>query len=44
MGNLLQGKKIAVFGERDDVTGQAIRHCMEAAGAEVVYAATSCFV
>ena len=41
---MLQGKKVAIFGERDDITGAAIRKCVEAAGAEVVYEATSCFV
>jgi len=41
---VLKGKKVAVFGERDDVAGHVIRHCVEAAGAEVVYEATSCFV
>lgn len=41
---MLNGKKVAVFGERDDVTGLAIRKCVEAAGGEVVYEATSCFV
>lgn len=40
----LRGKKVAVFGERDDVSGNAIRNCMEAAGGEVVYETTSCFV
>lgn len=41
---MLNAKTVAVFGERDDVTGQAIRNCVEAAGGEVVYEATSCFV
>jgi hypothetical protein len=40
----LEGKKVAVFGERDDVSGAAIRRCVEAAGAEVVYETTACFV
>lgn len=40
----LQGKKVAIFGERDDVAGNAIRACVEAAGAEVVYETTACFV
>ena len=40
----LSGKKVAVFGERDDESGLAIRRCVSAAGAEVVYEATSCFV
>ena len=41
---MLKGKKIAIFGERDDVAGLAIRNCVEAAGGEVVYETTSCFV
>ena len=40
----LSGKKVAVFGERDDVSGLAIRKCVQAAGAEVVYETTSCYV
>jgi glycine reductase len=41
---MLNGKKVAVFGERDDVSGSAVRKCVEAAGGEVVYETTSCFV
>ena len=41
---MLKGKKVAIFGERDDVSGPAVRHCVEAAGGEVVYETTSCFV
>jgi len=41
---MLNGKHVAIFGERDDVAGQAIRNCVEAAGGEVVYETTSCFV
>lgn len=41
---MLNGKKVVIFGERDDVTGQAIRECVQAAGGEVVYEATACFV
>lgn len=41
---MLGTKKVAIFGERDDVTGTAVRKCIEAAGGEVVYEATSCFV
>ena len=41
---MIENKKAIIFGERDDVTGLAIRTCLEAAGAEVVYEATSCFV
>ena len=42
--SMLSGKKIAVFAERDDVAGNAIRVCVEAAGGEIVYESTSCFV
>lgn len=41
---MLRGKKVIIFGERDDVAAPAIRACVEAAGAEVVYEATTCFV
>ena len=41
---MLEGKKAIIFGERDDVAGLAIRTCVEAAGAEVIYESTSCFV
>jgi len=41
---MLEGKKVAIFGERDDITGLAIRKCVEAAGGEVVAETTSCFV
>lgn len=41
---MLPGKKAIVFGERDDVAALTIRACLEAAGAEVVYESTSCFV
>ena len=40
----LRGKKTIIFGERDDVAALAIRQCVVAAGAEVVYESTSCFV
>ena len=40
----LKGKKVAVFGERDDVAGTAIHNCIEAAGGDIVYETTSCFV
>jgi len=42
--SILEGKKVVVFGERDDVAGLAVRHCVTAAGGEVVYETTSCFV
>ena len=42
--SVLKGKKVAIFGERDDVAGRAIRACVEAAGGEVAYESTTCFV
>ena len=41
---MLQGKKVVVLGERDDIPAPAISRCLEAAGADVVYENTSCFV
>ena len=41
---VLRDKKIAIFGERDDITALSIRKCVEAAGGEVIYETTSCFV
>ena len=41
---ILQGKKVAVFGERDDITALSISKCVEAAGGDIVYETTSCFV
>jgi hypothetical protein len=42
--NLLQGKKVIAVGERDGISGPAIAACAKAAGAEVVFVATECFV
>jgi len=44
MNNWLQGKTAIVIGERDGVQGPAIANCLKAAGANVVYAVTECFV
>ena len=41
---LLANKKALVFGERDDIAGKTVATCLTAAGAEVVYEATACFV
>ena len=40
----IKGKKVIIIGDRDGITGEAIKLCAETAGAEVVYAATECFV
>lgn len=42
--SLLKGKKAVVFGERDDISGETVSTCLKAAGAEIVYEATACFV
>jgi betaine reductase len=44
MDNWLKGKKAVVIGERDGIQGPSIAKCLEAAGADVVYAVTECFV
>ncbi len=41
---MFQGKKAIVIGERDGVPGPAIAKCLSAAGAEIVYTTTECFV
>ena len=43
-GSHAEGKKVIALGERDGVSGPAIAACAEAAGAEVVFTATECFV
>jgi betaine reductase len=44
MDNWLKGKTAIIIGERDGVQGPSIAKCLEAAGANVVYAVTECFV
>jgi betaine reductase len=44
MDNWLKGKNAIVIGERDGVQGPAIAKCLRAAGANVVYLVTECFV
>jgi betaine reductase len=41
---MLKGKKVVIVGERDGVPGPAIANCMMAAGANIVFMATECFV
>jgi glycine reductase len=41
---MFEGKKVIILGERDGVPGPAIAECMKAAGAEVIFAVTECFV
>jgi hypothetical protein len=44
MSNWLKDKKAIVIGERDGVQGPSILKCLEAAGAEIVFSVTECFV
>jgi betaine reductase len=41
---VLKGKRVVAIGERDGVSGPAIEACVTAAGGEVVFAATECYV
>lgn len=41
---MITGKKAIVFGERDDISGTTVSTCLQAAGVEIVYEATACFV
>ena len=42
--SMLEGKKIAILGDRDGIPGPAIEECAKTAGADVVYSSTECFV
>ncbi len=44
MSVLLEDKKVVALGERDGISGPAIAACVEAAGGQVVFTATECFV
>ena len=41
---MLNGKKVAILGDRDGIPGPAIEACLQGTGAEVVFSATECFV
>ena len=41
---MFKGKKAIILGERDGVPGPAIAACLKAAGAEIIFAVTECFV
>lgn len=42
--SLLKGKKVIVLGDRDGVPGPAIEACVKAAGGEIAFSSTECFV
>ncbi len=41
---MFDGKKVIALGERDGIYGPAIAECVKAAGGEVAFVATECFV
>ncbi len=41
---MLQDRMVIALGERDGISGAAIAACAKAAGAEVAFMATECFV
>lgn len=41
---MFEGKKVIALGERDGVPGPVLAECLQAAGLEVVYQTTACFV
>ena len=41
---MIKGKNIIVLGDRDGIPGPAIEECVKTVEAEVIFAATECFV
>lgn len=41
---MFHGKKVIAIGERDGIASPALTICVQAAGGEVVFSATECFV
>jgi hypothetical protein len=44
VSNLFQDKFVIAMGERDGISGPSIAACVKAAGGNVVFVATECFV
>lgn len=44
METMLKDKKVIIIGDRDGIPAPAIEECVKTTGAEVVFAATECFV
>lgn len=42
--SFFEGKKVIIIGDRDGIPGQAVEECLKGTPAEVIYAATECFV
>src|SRR3546814_10717420 len=41
---MLKDKKVIIIGDRDGIPAPAIEECVKTVGAEVIFAATECFV
>jgi glycine reductase len=41
---MFAGKKVIAVGERDGIAGPAIAACVAAAGGDVIFSASECFV
>jgi glycine reductase len=41
---MCKGRHVIIVGERDGVPGPAIAKCLQAAGANILYMTTECFV
>jgi glycine/sarcosine/betaine reductase complex component A len=41
---MFKGKKVIIVGERDGVPGPAIAQCITAAGGDIAFMTTECFV
>ena len=42
--NPIEGKYVIIFGERDDTSGDVIEKICVAAGGQIYFSSTSCFV
>lgn len=42
--SMLDGAKVVIIGDRDGIPGPAIEACVKAAGADIVFSSTECFV
>lgn len=42
--SLLKENKVIAIGDRDGIPGPALEECAKAAGAEVIFSASECFV
>lgn len=42
--SMFTDRKVVIIGDRDGIPGPAIAECVTAAGGEVVFSSTECFV